>query len=199
MTSMQVSRLTDAGNDSPASLQRIAVRACAILFGAFVLSTAFAGLATPASAEVLSISATGLVRHCPCGASPNDGAEESKGVFEGETPDGRYFVPVVFPVTSGQKVCSFTMVYEDTNAADTMTAFLYRKTWKAGGNPFANPTKMATVKSAAGTPATVRVASSTTITTPAIGPNFFYYIEVDVKTANLNLLGFQVEYKAACP
>jgi hypothetical protein len=175
-----------------------AANGCAMALGAFVFGAAVLGAPGQASAETLSISATGLVRRCPCGGTPNDIAEENNGVFEGGTPDGRYFVPVVFPVTSGQRVCSFTMVYEDINAADTLTARLYRKAYKVNGNPFTAPGVMATVNSAPGTPATVRVATTSTIAAPVITPNVFYYIEADVKTLNLNILGFKIVYKPAC-
>jgi hypothetical protein len=162
--------------------------------GAIILSPS-----APAQAETLSISATGLVLRCPCVGGDADSAEESKGVFVGQKPNGRYFVPVVFPVTSGQNICSFSMVYQDLNQADTMIARLFRKSYVVGGNPFNAPVQIAKVNSAAGVVNTVRVATTTAINSPAITPvRSFYYIEVDVPTFNLNLLGFQIEYKPAC-
>lgn len=153
---------------------------------------------SPSRAETLSISATGLVRHCPCGATPNDLAEESNGVFVGQTPDGRYFVPVVFPVTTGQNVCSFSMVYQDTNAADVIKARLFGKAFAVGSNPAGGRHVIAAVNSANGVVNTVRVATTSTINAAAINPKWFYYIEVDVPTVNLNILGFQIVYKPAC-
>ncbi|HET6377346.1 MAG TPA: hypothetical protein VFG05_03440 [Methylocella sp.] len=154
----------------------------------------------PAKAETLSISATGLVLRCPCSFDNIDNAEENKGVFVGQKPNGRYFVPVVFPVTAGQKICSFSMVYHDINQADTMTARLFRKTYVVGGNPFNVPVQIAKVSSALPVVNKVRVATTNVINAPAItATNSFYYIEVDIPTFNLNLLGFQIEYKPACP
>lgn len=163
------------------------------------LGALISGLAAPALAETLSISATGLVLRCPCVGGDADSAEESKGVFVGQKPNGRYFVPVVFPVTSGQNICSFSMVYQDLNQADTMIARLFRKSYVVGGNPFNAPVQIAKVNSAAGVVNTVRVATTTAINSPTITPvRSFYYIEVDVPTFNLNLLGFQIEYKPSC-
>jgi len=165
-----------------------------LVLGLLTLSGAIIGPSLPAIAETLSISATALVLRCPC--STQDFAQEDNGVFVGETPNGRYFVQVVFPVTTGQKVCSFTMIYEDTNATDTLIARLMRKGYKIGGDPFAAPTVIAKVESASGTPATVRQATTTAITSPTISAtNAFYYIEADVATFNLNILGFLIGYK----
>lgn len=195
-----VSEIAAATSVLSAVLRRTAARTRVFWLGALALGAIIFGLDTPALAETLSISATGLVLRCPCVGDNSDSAEESNGVFVGEKPNGRYFVPVVFPVTAGQKVCSFSMVYEDLNQADTMTARLFRKTFIAGGNPFAAPVAIATVKSASGVSSTVRVATTNVISIPAItAVRTFYYIEADVKTFNLNLLGFQIVYKPACP
>lgn len=196
-----VSEFAAATNVLSADLQRTAARTRVLWLGALALGAIIFGLNTPALAETLSISATGLVLRCPCGFGDNsDSAQESNGVFVGEKPDGRYFVPVVFPVTTGQKVCSFSMVYQDINNADTMTARLFRKTYAIGGNPFAAPVLMATVKSAAGVVSTVRVATTNVILFPTINAlGSFYYIEVDIPTSNLNLLGFQIVNKPTCP
>jgi hypothetical protein len=165
----------------------------------FALFAAFTLVAIPQSrAETISISATGLTLRCPCTGGAEDIAEEDHGLFVGKKPDGRYFMPVVFPKTAGQKVCSFTMIYQDTNMADTLTARLYGKSYAVGGNPLGGRHVIATVKSAAGNVATVRVATTTAITTPNVNPNWLYYIEADVKTVNLNLIGFKIEYKPTC-
>lgn len=181
--------------------RRMAARARVLWLGALALGAIIFGLTTPALTETLSISATGLVLRCPCGFGDNsDSAEERNGVFEGQKPNGRYFIPVVFPVTTGQKVCSFSMVYQDLNQADTMTARLFRKIYAVGSNPFNAPVLIAAVNSAAGVVNTVRVATTNVIRFPAItAVGSFYYIEVDVKTFNLNLLGFQIVYKPTCP
>lgn len=180
-------------------LERIVARSRVTWLGALALCAAGFGLA-PAQAETLSISATGLVLRCPCSGDNTDSAQESNGVFEGEKPNGRYFIPVVFPVTSGQQVCSFSMAYQDINQQDTMTVRLLRKSYAVGGDPFAAPVVLATLKSAAGVVNTVRVATTNAIHAPTITPlRSFYYIEADIVTTNLNLLGFQIVYKPTCP
>ena len=158
------------------------------------------GFIGSARAETLSISATGLVLRCPCTGDNTDSAQENHGVFIGEKPDGRYFIPVVFPVTTGQRICSFSMAYEDTNANDAITARLYRKTYTEGGNPLLAPAVIAVVKSAGGVSSTARTVTSTKINTTTITTaRSFYYIEADVVTVNLNILGFQIVYKPSCP
>lgn len=195
-----VSEFAVATSAQSAVLKRTAARTRVIWFCALALGAVISGLNTPALAETLSISATGLVLRCPCVGDNSDSAEESKGVFEAQKPNGRYFVPVVFPVTTGQRVCNFSMAYEDINQADTMTARLFRKTYTVGGNPFAAPVVIATVKSAAGVVNTVRVATTNVINAPAItAVRSYYYIEVDIPTTNLNILGFQITYKPTCP
>ncbi|HVZ54852.1 MAG TPA: hypothetical protein VG986_22995 [Pseudolabrys sp.] len=179
--------------------RRRAARA-AVWLGALTACAMLSGLTVPARAETLSISATGLVLRCPCTGDNTDSAEENHGVFIGEKPNGRYFIPVVFPVTTGQKICSFSMAYEDTNANDTITARLYRKTYTEGGNPLLAPTIIATVKSASGVSATARTAKSAKINMPTITTvRSFYYIEADVVTVNLNIIGFEIVYKPSCP
>ncbi len=168
--------------------------------GALALCATTLGASVPALAETLAISATGLVLRCPCTGGGEDIAEENKGVFVGQKPDGRYFVPVVFPVTSGQKVCSFTMIYHDVNALDTLVARLYRKTYFVGSSAFNPPTLIAKVQSDPGTPDTVRKVTTTAIAGATISvASSFYYIEADVKTTNLDIIGFQIVYKPTCP
>lgn len=168
--------------------------------GALAVCAAVFGFSATARAETLSISATGMVLRCPCTGDNTDSAQENHGVFIGEKPNGRYFIPVVFPVTTGQKICSFSMAYEDTNANDTIVARLYRKTYTEGGNPLLAPAVIAVVKSAGGVSATARTATSTKINTPTITTvRSFYYIEADVVTVNLNIIGFQIVYKPSCP
>jgi hypothetical protein len=91
------------------------------------------------------------------------------------------------------------MIYRDVNADDTMVARLNRKIFTVGGDAFNNPIVMATLASASGVVDTVRRATTTTIKRPALNTaNSFYFIEVDVPTVNLELLGFQIEVKPAC-
>jgi hypothetical protein len=170
---------------------------------ALVAILAFVGLlpslAPPAKAEILQIAGAGFERRCPCGADgAEDDAEEVRGVLMPKNVDMRYFAPVVFPV-NGQRVCSFSLVYNDINAADTMVATLKRKVFNVGGSPFNLNTVMASVQSAAGTPDTVRRATDNTIFSPVINTaNSFYFVQIDVPTVNLNILGVQIDVRPSC-
>jgi len=151
-----------------------------------------------ARADRLQISGAGLVRHCPCDVDPADDALVEQGVLKPQTTNGRYFAAVVFP-RDGETVCRFSMVYRDVNGAQTITAQLLRKSFTVGGNAASQPIVMATVKSAAGTPNTVRVAADSTIKAAHINTNnSFYFIEADVPTVNLEILGFQIEVAPTC-
>jgi hypothetical protein len=178
------------------------------LFGIFSLSMLLgvltaAGSVTissgKASAETLAISATGMVRRCPCNmGDPDDVAEEKNGVVINKLNPGRYFVPVVFPVTSGQKICSLSLVYDDSNGAENTLIKLLRKKYATGGNPFQKPTLIATVSSTGFTDK-IGIATTTAISNPKIDANDgFYYLEVDTVNVNLNIIGFKIDYKPNC-
>ena len=72
-----------------------------------------------------------MVRHCPCESDPADDALVQQGVLKPQTSNGRYFAAVVFP-RDGETVCRFSMVYRDVNAADAITARLFRKNYGRG-------------------------------------------------------------------
>jgi hypothetical protein len=168
--------------------------------GAMALGLASFAPVAPASAEVLSISATALVKHCnPCIGDAEDRSEEDRGVLHADGP-GRYFAAVVFPVTAGQRVCSFSMVYRDVNGEESVKAMLVRKSYTVNGSPTGGRTVMATATSAGGTPDTVRVATDTSITGAALtSVRTFYYIEAVFSNVNQALLGFEIVYKPTCP
>jgi hypothetical protein len=151
-----------------------------------------------AKADVLQISATGLTRHCPCQGGAADTALVDQGVLQPQLPNSQYFIPVVFP-RDGERVCRLSMIYRDVNQNDTMVAQLMRKRFAVGGDALQSPIVMATVKSASGVVDAVRRATTTKIRQPAINAvNSFYYLEVDVPTINLEILGFQIEVKQTC-
>ena len=153
---------------------------------------------SPARADTLQISGAGMVRHCPCESDPADDALVQQGVLKPQTSNGRYFAAVVFP-RDGETVCRFSMVYRDVNAADAITARLFRKRFTVGGSAATAPVVMAVVKTAAGTPDTVRMATDATINSAQINTdNSFYFIEADVPTVNLEILGFQIEVAPTC-
>jgi len=158
---------------------------------------ALVGIAPSASADTLQISATSLVRRCPCSIQTDD-AEVTAGVLQSKQQNARYFFPVVFP-RDGERVCSFSMIYRDVNANDTIVARLKRKRFTEGGTAFNAPATIAHVKSAAGVVDAIRRATTTKIDQGAINTlNSFYFLEVDVPTVNLDLVGFQIETKKEC-
>jgi hypothetical protein len=166
---------------------------------AFLAGTA-AALAPAAQADILSMSAAGFVRQCPpCGPGTTP-ADLNKGVIV-PTSVLKLYASVDFP-KNGQKICGLTMVYEDVNGNNAMSAKLLRKAAVPGGNPFSNPTVIASVASAGGVPATVRTVSNFAITPSNSTINEttgFYFVEVSMPTINLNLLGVQIDYRPVCP
>jgi hypothetical protein len=156
------------------------------------------GLATPVMADTLQISGAGLVRHCPCDFDAADDATVSQGVLQPAATNTHYFAPVVFP-RDGETVCRFSMIYRDVNANDTMTATLNRKFIDLNGPVFDPPTVMARVKTAAGTPDTMRRASTKNIKSAKLKTNnSFYFIEAVVPTVNLEIVGFQIVVAPTC-
>jgi hypothetical protein len=159
----------------------------------------FAGtvaLAPVAKAEVLSISGAAFVRQCPCGPGTMP-PDVNKGVLVALSQSTLY-AAVDFP-KNGQEICSLSIVYEDINAKDSMTAKLLRKAFTVGGNPFGNPAVVATVRSAPSVPATIRKATFFPDAPPIDDTTGFYFVEVSIPTNNLNLLGVQIDYRPSCP
>ena len=159
-------------------------------FGPAAMLVLFAGgigLVPNARAEVLSISGAAFTQQCPCAPSGNL-PDVDKGVLV-PTDQSKLYAAVDFP-TNGQKICSLSLVYQDINANDTMTARLFRKAFAVGGNPFNNPTIVVAANSAAGVVNTVRKTTTKPATPPTINDTTgFYFVEVSVPTINLNLLG----------
>jgi hypothetical protein len=158
-----------------------------------------AALAPAAQADVLSMSAAGFVRQCPCGTGTSP-ADLTQGVIV-PTSQAKFYANVDFP-KNGQKICGLTMVYEDINGNNAMSAKLFRKAFAPGGNPFNPPTVIASVASAGGVPATVRTVSNFAVNAAKSTideTTGFYFVEVATPTINLNLLGVQVDYRAVCP
>jgi hypothetical protein len=162
-----------------------------------VLFAGAIGLAPGAHAEILSISGAAFVQQCPC--SPSGNLPDVNNGLLVPTDQSNLYAAVDFP-TNGQKICSLSLVYQDTNANDTMTARLFRKAFAVGSNPLNNPTVILTAKSAAGVVSTVRRTTTKTATPPTINDGTgFYFVEVSVPTVNLNFLGVQIDYRPTCP
>ena len=147
------------------------------------------------NAAVLQISATGLVlRTAP--ASTDKPGNQQNGLLT--DTQGRYFAPVVFP-TTGERVCSFAVVYRDNDALN-ITAKLMKKTFTIGtATAFDPAVTMAQVSSAGGNMNTRRAVTSA-ITQPLIDTvRAFYYVELDVPDgANIEVLGMQINVQPTC-
>src|SRR5689334_7772966 len=126
-----------------AALPARATRLVPGLAAGLALGLGLCGLASPAQAEIVSISATGFVRHCPC---VEDGTQESSthdGVLEMTGQFSNFYAAIDFP-KDGQKVCSLSLVYRDVYANDAIRARLYKKTFSSGSQAFNAPVLMAT-------------------------------------------------------
>jgi hypothetical protein len=163
----------------------------------FAVSVGTLALTPAAKAEIISISATDFVVRCPCVGNAQDATQDNGLVLP--VDQTRFFASVPFP-TNNQKVCSFSLVYQDINNNNAMTARLLRKVFVVGSNPTAAPVVMATVNTAIGVLSSVRKVTTTTIATPTIVKgNAFYYVEVFAPEINLNFLGVQIDHRATCP
>lgn len=182
----------------PASVAGLRRRLAVPVALALACGAGLLGMASPARAEIMSYSATGFVRHCPC---VEDGTQESSthdGVLEMTGQFSTFYMAVDFP-KDGQKVCSVSLVYRDVNGNDAIRARLYKKSFSSGGPAFTAPVLMATATSAAGTPDTVRIAKTSAINQPSIAQGgAFYYLLVDAPTINLAFLGVQIDVKGTC-
>jgi hypothetical protein len=170
------------------SMSRLALATVVLFAGATAAAPA-------AKAAILSVSAIGFIQQCApvCGDPP----VLEKGVLK-PTESTTLFAAVDFP-TNGQKICSLSLVYQDTNNNDAMTARLFRKAFAVGGNPFNNPAVIATVSSAAGVSNTARKATTVIDSAPINETSGFYFVEVTLPTINLNLIGVQIDYRPSCP
>lgn len=174
------------------------LRARSVGLAALVILAAGFGIAVPAKAAIMSISAMGFSLHCPCVVDSADDSSDTNGTLEINDQFARLYAAVPFP-TDGQRVCSLSLVYRDVNANDAIRARLFRKTFASGGNAFAAPTLIATATSASGTTSTLRIAKTTSINQPVISQgNAFYYVMVDAPTINLAFLGVQIDIRPTC-
>ncbi len=148
------------------------------------------------NAAVLQISATGLVLRTDAASTDAPGDEQAGLLTDTQ---GRYFAPVMFP-TTGESVCSFTLVYRDNDALN-ITAKLMKKPFTIGTpTAFDPPVTMARVSSV-GASQNTRKAVDLTVTQPLIDTDSaFYYVELNVPDgANIEVLGMQVNVRPTCP
>ena len=152
--------------------------------------------ATPAGATIISLSATDFIAQCTS-FCPSQQPRVVHGVI-GPQSSSTMFHSVELP--NGQQVCAFTLVYQDINNADSLTARLLRKVWVANGNVDNTPVEMARVATAATVVQGVRVAADTTIlSNPINNANSFYYVDVSAPTVNLRALGVIIDVRPTCP
>jgi hypothetical protein len=155
---------------------------------------------TPARAEIVAISAVDFQLLCPPIAGCANNAEDFR-FNNGLLIPGNlahFYANVPFPV-NGQRVCSFTLVYQDLNNANPMFGRLLKKTSLAGTNPTGPFVVMASVQSAAGVVSATRRATTTAITQPVINKAAAFYIaEVEVQTINTNFLGVLIDVRPTC-
>jgi hypothetical protein len=188
---------SSAGANAQKVFRKGSTSRVALLVGAAALAVSVVAFAGGARANILQLSATAFTARCPC--VDFDNAEELNGVLEPQSSQSRFFSAVMFPV-SGQNVCSFSLVYQDTNASETLTASLKQKKFAVGGATFGAPVTMASVSTGAGAVNTVRKATTSAITNPKItAGNSFYYVEIDQANINLNVLGVQIDVRPTCP
>src|SRR3954471_8316368 len=91
------------------SMSHLALATLALFVGA-------AAAAPAAKAAILSIPAVGFIQQCPCGHPP----VLDHGVLK-PTQFTKLYAAVDFP-TNGQKICGLSLVYQDINNNDAMTA-----------------------------------------------------------------------------
>jgi hypothetical protein len=175
-------------------LSELVRRRFPLLFALIALFTA----PTVAQAEVISIPSVDFQLECPpCGTNADEFTFDNGLLIPADR--SIFYAPIYFP-TSSQKVCSFTLIYQDINAGNPLTARMLKKPFPVGGNPTAAPTVMATVVSDDGVVNSIRKKTTKAITQPTIAKNSaFYMAQIDVQTINTNFLGVLVDYRASCP
>jgi hypothetical protein len=151
----------------------------ALTFCATVIGLA---ASTPAGATVISVSATDFVRQCTPGC-PIGEPQITSGVLR--VPNFMIFFHDL-ELPQGQRVCSLTLVYADTNNSEFVTARLLRKVWVPGSNADNTPIEMARAAGAPGIVAGVRSAvDATVLSNPINNLNSLYYVELTMPNVNL--------------
>ena len=112
---------------------------------------------------------------------------------------GKFYAAVPF-VNDGDFVCRFTLVHRDNDVDSQVTARLFKKRIIAGGMPFSAAILMARVQTGVATAvAGVTSVSDTTINANKLTLNqAFYYVELEVGSDLLEVLGVQIEYAPVC-
>ena len=99
----------------------------------------------------------------------------------------------------GQKICRFSLVYQDSNGLENVTATLFRKRILVGSNALAVAQQIASVSST-GSLGTEQIAATSVIAAPIIdNASFFYFVKIFAKNFNTIPVGVQIVVKPTCP
>jgi hypothetical protein len=157
------------------------------------LCASMVGPATTARAEIIQIAAVAFANRS---SSTNIG-DPNFGMLSNAT--GTFFAAAPF-TTNGDNVCKFDLVYRDNDTDFGITAKLMKKRVQIGNTPFVPAVTIAkvdtgTTAAAAG----VQRRSDTTINQPTVDlVRGFYYVELTVPAATLEVLGVQIDVRPTC-
>jgi hypothetical protein len=151
-------------------------------------------MAPAAKADVLSISAMSFNLYDPSG---NPRITATNGTLSPALASD-LFAGVTFP-KSGLVMCSFALVYQDSNGAENVKATLYRKRFLQGSDAEGAATPLAAVTSS-GALGTMQRAKTTSVVGRTVDMvNYFYFVKISAQNFNTIPVGVQIEVKTACP
>jgi hypothetical protein len=154
----------------------------------------FCGIAVSvASAEIIQIPA---VTFSMRSSSVEDG-DASQGTLT--NAKGKYYAAVPF-TESGLRVCVFSLVHRDNDGDSQVIARLFKKPIVTTSGPFNPPMLMAQVATGVAKGATnVAVKADATIKHAVINTaTAFYYVELEVTSTLLEVLGVQIDVRSSC-
>ena len=162
-----------------------------VLASSIIFTACTLGLSGAAFADLINIPAVTFVPRDINDAFKSTTGQETEGDLN--KAGGRYYAPVNFPTTG--KVCWMSLIYRDNDPSSSVTARLMRKRFGIGQSPFASPFQMAILQTNNDDPATQRLIEPS-IAAPQIDYfNSFYYVELNVPSQNLQVLGVQVNFR----
>jgi len=152
-----------------------------------------AGPAFSAGADIIQIPAIAFTAR----SSTNVIGDENQGTLT--NGKGNFYAAVPF-TTDGAVVCQFNLVHRDNDADSEIVALLVKKSIVRGGMPFDPPVVMAKVHTGvAAATSGVKIKSDSSIHFPVLHlDSQFYYVELQVASQLLEVLGVQIVVKPAC-
>lgn len=153
-------------------------------------------IAAPAAqAEVISISAMAFNQFDPL---PGDGLPEAINGTLGTTQARTLFAPVQFP-KSGHRVCKFSIVFQDSNNGEEVTATLFKKQFVANSDALLPAQTMAIVSSS-GFDGTMKRNTNNSVQFRKIdNSKNFYYVQLFMENFNTIPVGVQIDVRSSCP